>query len=123
MNILYQLRHPDGGDLTFEVDKINNCIQFSCDWPFDLDTNERIAISNRFPLKRFLREIKRLSISHRVVVRGVREGEISFTLISQNLIELSVANGNATSQEELYFNLPTHARSLMPVWLDRKCII
>ena|SRR6266516_2542895 len=114
-NIFYQHQHPVEGCLRFELDVANARVRFFCDWPYDLSTNEWIALDVKFPAREFSRKINHLSRAEPVMIRGVNGSRISFKVLDRRTIEFDVKGGTRMCHDEFRFPIPAQPRNLTPM--------
>ena len=114
INIFFQYNHPVIGQLQFKLDRRAEFIQFDCDWPFDLTTNEWISITNQFPLKEFVKKVGRLPNARPAIIHGMHRGRMSLKALKIGIIEIRVADGSKGLHEECCFHIPARSFDLLP---------
>jgi len=121
--LLYRLNHSVNGELRFDLDRPGGFIKFSCCWPYDLSTNEWINISNCFSLKKFVKQVSRLSSRTRASVQGLKMGKITLERVGCDRIQVSVSSDSKVQCEEWRFPISARPCDLMPKGKDcRKAV-
>jgi hypothetical protein len=110
----YQLKHPEGGELNFELDQPHRFVRLFCHWPFDLITNEWINWSDQFVVNEYLSAIKRLSKKKNAVLHGLRAGTVSLKIVNDKVIELHMNAGDKSQSEEFTCQISARPCDLIP---------
>lgn len=105
-------KHSKDGEMKFTL--INGTIHFSCNWPFDLSTDEWIYINNEFDYKSYVDGITNLSNLGHIHIKGKNSGYIKFKVLSSEKIKFEVVDSRPERPPSLRITLNLSVNTLLP---------
>ena len=107
-----EYRHPVDGVMSLSV--VGDLVCFFCEWPFDLDTDEWIYITNDFDADAYTNEVSLLPEKGTVRIPGKQSGYMEFTVLTQEKLRLDVEDSSRDRPPRFVYTLDLHPSDLLP---------
>lgn len=91
--LLFELRHPVDGKLTLMSSE--GVVELKCRWPFDLDADDWIAITNRYRESALREAATTAAMGETSRVEGLHGGTLTITKVGPKSCRIEFDNGQA----------------------------